>query len=348
MEQAIKELYISRIISGFFRCKVNGKVYLIKQPDRHTRHIAQEIFLEALRDAELDGLYNDKEIKEFLYENSIWSEEKENDLKQVQQDIEDYKVKLFQAAFKSEERKVLRKFLIMAKEKLSELLQQKNSYNHLSCSGTASMMRIRYLVGKSLYHEDGTRVWENEDFWKNVEPLLEEVTTIFIDSRINEEEFREMARTEPWRSTWSCKKCEREVFGVPTVDLTEDQKSLVIWSSMYDNIYEHPNCPQQEIVDDDDLIDGWMIVQRKERQKSQTKLQVEDLISNDKIKNSGEVFVIGQSKSDRERIDSLNDDNAKNIKRQRLKMIQEKGFINEADMPDTKLDLQMQSNKLRR
>ena len=157
-----------------------------------------------------------------------------------------------------------------------------------------------------------------------------------------------MARTEPWRSTWSCKKCEREVFGVPTVDLTEDQKSLVIWSTMYDNIYEHPSCPQQEIVDDDDLIDGWMIVQRKERQKSQTKLQVEDLISNDKIKNSGEVFVIGQSKSDRERIDSLNDDNAKNIKRQRLKMIQQKGFLNEADMPDTKLDLQMQSNKLRR
>jgi hypothetical protein len=157
-----------------------------------------------------------------------------------------------------------------------------------------------------------------------------------------------MARTEPWRSTWSCKKCEREVFGVPTVDLTEDQKSLVIWSTMYDNIYEHPSCPQQEIVDDDDLIDGWMIVQRKERQKNQTKLQVEDLISNVKIKNSGEVFVIGQSKSDRERIDSLNDDNAKNIKRQRLKMIQEKGFLNEVDMPDTKLDLQMQSNKLRR
>lgn len=348
MDNSIKELYISRIISGFFRCKIDEQVYLIKQPDRHVRHIAQEIYIETLRDAELEGLYNDEELKTFLYDNNIWSEQKEDDLKKIQEDIEEYKVKLYQAAFKSEERKMLRNLLRMAKEKFYELANLKTSYNHLSCSGTASMMKMRYLVGKSLTYEDGTKVWRNEDFWKNTEPLLEDVTTLYIDSRISDENFREIARTEPWRSTWACKKCEREVFGVPAVDLTDEQKSLVIWSSMYDSIYEHPNCPQQEIIDDNDMIDGWLILQRRERNKNQAKLQVEDLISNEKIKNSGEVFVIGQSREDREKIDSLNDEGAKIIKKQRIKSVQEKGFIDESQMPDTKMDIQMQANKMRR
>ena len=77
--------------------------------------------------------------------------------------------------FKSEERKMLRNLLRMAKEKFYELANLKTSYNHLSCSGTASMMKMRYLVGKSLTYEDGTKVWRNEDFWK-VFPELNELT----------------------------------------------------------------------------------------------------------------------------------------------------------------------------
>lgn len=347
MDQFTKELYISRIVTGFFRCKIDGQTYLIKQPDRHIRHIAQEIYAEALKDAELEGLYTDSELKDFLYSNNIWSDEKELDLEQIQKDIEEYKVKLYKAAFKSEERKMLRKLLELAKEKFNELIYTKMSYNYLSCAATAATMRMRYLVGKSLTDENGKNIWDNDDFWKNTDPLLENATNTYIENKISDSEFREMSRTEPWRSTWSCRKCEREVFGVPAVDLTEEQKTLVIWSTMYDNIYEHPNCPQQEIVDDDDLIDGWLILQRRERTKNQTKVQVEDLISNDKIKNSGEVFVIGQSKQDRERIESLNDEHAKILKKQRMNLIHKQGEVNEADMPDTKLDIQMQANKMR-
>lgn len=347
MDQATKELYIARIVSGLFRCSIDGKTYLIKSPDRYIRYIAQEIYIEALRDAELEGLYNEEELNNFLYENNIWSDEKEKNLKTLIEDIDELKVKLYQAAFKSEERKALRKLLTVAKLKYGELNNLKTSYNYLSCHSTASMMKVRYILGKTLTYEDGEKVWRNDDFWKNTDPLLEDIINQYIENKINDNEFREIARTDPWRSTWSCKKSEKEVFGVSTVDLTEEQKSIVIWSSIYDTIYEHPNCPQQEIIDDDDLIDGWLIIQRRERNKNQTKLQVDDLISNDKIKNSKEVFVIGQSKQDRERIESLNDDYAKNVKRQRLNLINKRGNVDEAEMPDTKLDLQMQANKSR-
>jgi hypothetical protein len=345
MDQSLKELYVSRIINGVFRCKINEIFYIIKQPDRRVRHIAQQIYFDAIKDAELEGMYNDDELDKFLIENNLWSDQKEKDFKQIQLDIEELKVKLFQSIYKSEEKKVLRKMIFIAKENLLSLYQQKNAYNHLSCDGFASTMKMRYLVGKSLKYEDDTDVWKNDDFWKNTDPILEEATSIYIDNKISEKDFREIARTDPWRTIWSCRKSEGSLFGVPSVDLTDEQRSIIIWSSLYDNIYEHPNSPSEEIIQDDDMIDGWLILQRRERNKKQAKVEVEDFISNDKIKNSGEVFIIAQSKEDINRVDSLNDDQSKIIKKQRLKYLNEKGHIDESQMPDTKLELQMQANR---
>jgi hypothetical protein len=204
---------------------------------------------------------------------------------------------------------------------------------------------MRYLVGKSLMHEDGKSVWEGEEFWKNTDPLLEEATSAFIENKISEKDFREIARTDPWRSIWSCRKTEGSLFGVPTVDLTDEQRSIIIWSTLYDNIYDHPNCPLEEVVKDDDMIDGWLILQRREREKKQGKVQVEDFINNDKIRNSGEVFIVAQTKEDAKKIDSLNDDQAKITRKQRLKYLNEKGHVDESQMPDTKMQLQMQANR---
>ena len=345
MDQATKELYVSRIINGVFRCKVNDHFYIIKQPDRNVRHIAQQIYLDTIKEAQLDGMYTDEELEEFLIQNDLWSDQKEKDFKQIQLDIDELKVKLFKSTYKSEERKVIKKMLVVAKRTLSDLYQQKNAYNHLSCDGFASTMKMRYLTGKSLLHENGKSIWDSDEFWKNTDPLLEDATSIFIENKITDHEFREIARTDPWRSIWSCRKTEGNLFGVPAVDLTDEQRSVIIWSSLYDNVYDHPNCPSEEAIADDDMLDGWLIIQKKEREKKHAKVEVEDFISNDKIRNSGEVFIIAQSKEDAKKIDSLNDDQAKNIKKQRLKYINEKGHVDESEMPDTKLDIQMQANR---
>ena len=347
MDQATKELYISRIITGFFRCKIDGKVFLLKQPDRHTRHISQEIYIDELREAELQGLYNEEELKNFLYQNNIWSDKKESDLKQLLKDIEEYKVKLFQSYFKSEEKKTLKKLLSIAKNKFNEMYLEKSSYNHISAIGVATMAKIRYLVGKSLTYENGDRVWENDDFWKSGDPLLENATNVHTENKISDSDFREIARTEPWRTIWACRKCERELFGVPAVDLTEEQKTLVIWSSMYDSIYEHHQSPSQDVINDDDMTDGWLILQNRQRDKDKRKLEADDLLSNEKIKNSGEIFLIAETKEDAEKVNDLNDQSAKMIKKQRLDYLNKHGEVDEANMPDTKMDIQMQANRAR-
>jgi hypothetical protein len=36
---------------------------------------------------------------------------------------------------------------------------------------------------------------------------------------------------------------------------------------MYDNVYESMECPPDEVIKDDDMLDGWFIQQHKDREK---------------------------------------------------------------------------------
>ena len=38
-------------------------------------------------------------------------------------------------------------------------------------------------------------------------------------------------------------------------ELTYNQKNLMIWSQMYDNIQETLDCPSKEVIEDDDILD---------------------------------------------------------------------------------------------
>lgn len=344
MEQHQKELYVSRIITGFFRCNINNSVYILKQPDRQVRHIAQEIYSESYQDAELEGLYNKEELEFFLYENNVWDDKKEVAILQLPKDIDELKVKLYQSTFKSEEKKLIRKMLKIAKIKFSELSYEKGAYNHLSCEGIASMNKMRYLVGKGLFFEDGGHVWENEDFWKQTDPLLEDATSLFVENRISDSLFREIARTDPWRTIWSCRKSENRLFDVAAVDLTDEQKNIIVWSSMYDSIYEHPECPSDEGIEDDDCLDGWLIIQRRKRDKNKVSQGVDGLIKNEKIRNSKEIYLIAQSQEDAKKINSLNDINARMTKKERLKELNKHGTISEENMPDSMREIANQMN----
>ena len=57
------------------------------------------------------------------------------------------------------------------------------------------------------------------------------------------------------------------------------------------------------------------------------------------------MFIVAQTKEDAKKIDSLNDDQAKTTRKQRLKYLNEKGHVDESQMPDTKMQLQMQANR---
>lgn len=342
MDRSRKELLVARICAGCVRIKIgcDGPVLLYQRPTPQQVYIAHEVYFDSLREAELEGLYSDEDLIEFLLRQEFWDEEKEELLKRLPKDIEEFKVQLFKANFRSHERKVVREALRRAKETLDSLFRERHAWDYLSCSGHAASAKAKYLFACSLFTPDGRQVFR-EDFWDSAGPLLDEAMEAYSRLRLDEAMIRELARTEPWRGIWSAHKIEGRLFGDP-LQYTEEQTALVSWSSLYDNVFQHPECPSDFIVEDDDLLDGWMIDQRRQREARMNQQAGESLIQNEKIRNSQEVFLVANTKEDARRVVDMNDAMGKAIQKQRFQYLKEKGTVNELDMPDTRQRLRME------
>ncbi len=223
-----------------------------------------------------------------------------------------------------------------AKGEVARLHLLKNKLSHATQAGQAHIARLTFLVERTLYRK-GKRV--------SAEGILEEAVSALLNSRIEEGEFRKMARTEPWRSIWSGRKADG-LFGCPAVDYSDEQRALVCWSLLYDNVYEHPDCPGEDVINDDDCLDGWLIVQRRERKRGQVAKRIDDMIGNEKIRNSAEIFIPAYTPEQVAEIESLNDPQAAATKRERMAYLHKHGHVPEWKMPDTFRTIKMELNRM--
>lgn len=344
MEYSERELLVARICSGTISVKLDDKKCLIRNPSPSQNYIAQEIYHDSLRQAAFDGAYSDKELLQLLYEKKLWDKDSNTALTNLPKEIDEIKLNMYTNIFRSNQRSTYRKALAKAKEKLVELTINRNKYNHLSCSGLASIARTRYLVSVSFYMRDTNQAI---DFSDKPSWYFNEALKVYGQSKLTEKDYRELCRTDPWRSIWSCRKSDDGIFGLAAINHTEEQRSLICWSEMYDSVYGHNECPPDNVIDDDDLLDGWMVKQRRLREKSMTQQSSEELISNEKIRNASEVYLVADTVEDARRIDDLNDERSAAIKKQRFAKLRQDGVVNELDMPDTRRELVMQiTNKL--
>lgn len=339
------DLLIARIIAGCFRFTSEGRRFLIRQPGRLRRYKAQQVYQEALEEAFADELYSDDEIDAMLRANGLWDEEREHKLKTLKEDVDKLKVNLFKSFFKSRDRDFIRKALNIARMEIYDLTSQKNIYAPMGASGFAAVARTRYLVGSGLYDDKGKRVWRDDDFYKGNDSLLDEAVTAYSEAQISDAQARAVARSDQWRSVWNCQAVCSDIFGRAAVDLTEEQRSLLSWSQLYDSVAEHPNPPDDSILADDDAFDGWMIIQKKERDRQRREAMSEATLSGMKLPDSGEIFLVADTEEDLEKIESLNSPQAAAIKRERLAYLAKKGEVEEQHMPDSKREIMMMAQR---
>lgn len=347
MEFAYREFLISRICAGLFKFKYQEKNLFIKQPTRLQRYISNEIYHEVFIDCLEDGLYDNLSLNKFMYTKGFWDNEREDLLNKLPKEIENFKVALYESKFRSDQKETIRRCLSIAKNKHEELVSEKNKYNYLSAAGTALAAKMKYIIGISLYRSNEKPVYTDDDFWQSDDPLLDFAVSEYYSSRISEPMFREIARTEPWKSYFNVKACEGGVFQNAVVDLTDEQRILLAWSSLYNNIAEHPECPPDRIVNDDDCIDGWLILQRRKRLSDIEQQEGESLLENEKIRNSEEVYIMAGSREDADRIEEMNSDLGKAIKEVRMRKLREKGHVEQLDMPDVRQRMIAEFNNMR-
>ncbi len=343
-----RDKLVNRIICNAIRFQFTSDLgrkehFLLKSPTTYEKYLGNLLYEELYGEYLLDGLYTDEELLEYMVSEGFWTMQEEQQITSLKKEIENFKLELFQSKFKSLHRQTLRKYIKVAKETLIKLIEKKSTYNHLSAHGCAGMAKIRFLIGKSIYTQKRKKIFGGSKFWKSNSRILEKAVLIYNDNQLEEADYRILSRTEPWRLIWACKKSANHVFSKPSTELTDEQKTLCYWSSVYDSIYESPDCPEDSVIDDDDMLDGFLIEQRNKRGENVNKN--EDFTNNPKIKNADEVYLVAETVEDAQKIDKMNTDSSKAVKASRQKAINQKGFVNEVDLPDVKKRLIMEYNK---
>lgn len=341
MELYERSRYVSRIVSGQMRFRINNETFFVRAPDRFQRCLAEELFYEQLEEALASGAYSEAELVEFLAGKYIWVDADDTRLKVLRDNIDNLKVELFEMRIRSYEKIRIRKLLIRMNAEAERLEILRHSYDHLSAIGIATSAKQRYLLGCSIFTAEGP-YWNDEESWIKPEPYLDKIIFKINQERLGDFQFRELARTDPWQSLWNIRKhCSKGLFECSAIDLTDEQRNLIVWSSIYESVREHPDNLETEVVEDNDMLDGWMILKRKEKEKNQLKGN-DDFTNNEKIRNSSEVFIKVDTPQDAQRILSKNDEEASHIFKQRMDTIKERGNVKEFDMPDTAMRLRQQ------
>jgi hypothetical protein len=342
MDNRLINIYLSRILSGFYLFLYNNTKYKLVYPDIHIKYEAELYAQEEYENNKFNDWIQDDHIVDSLVSIGLWSYQGDDNLKKLENQIEDLKVDLYKNCLNPNQVKTLRRTLSNVKNTFNRQYEIRHSLDQYTAQGYSQTLKNQYILIHSLYNSDNNRIFPSID---DVDlKLLDNLSTIISNNTIDINIFRKIARSDIWRNYWSANN--QSLFDKSTVDWTDEQKTLVVLTKMYDSAHEHPECPPDKVFDDDDMFDGWMIHQKRENEKNKNKNRTEKMLEGKKLDKAGEIFIVANSQEEAQNIYDLNDHTSRHIIRERENIIKNSsGVIEENNLPDVQRNLVIQSNQ---
>jgi hypothetical protein len=318
---------------------VGNRVIYIYNPTIDQIYEAEELYNDVLNDARFLGVLSEPELLEWMNKYGYWTDKQEDQLSLIPNIITRLKIELWNAYenYHSKRMKQIRNQLAKNRAIFNRLIIVRHRYDMYTDTGVAAMSKMDYMVLNT--SKCGQRSLDDQDdAW-----MLPFLVDQYVKQQPTEHDLRRLARSEAWRALWSVGKSESGVIGAPSACLNEPQKALIGWSKLYDSVHESMDCPPEEVFDDDDLLDGWLIVENK-KQDDERKQKAGRKFDK-KLDKPGmqEVFVPVDSPEDAKRIDEMNDAQARVVKRQRMELIAKHGVVPEEKMPDSQQVMRQQA-----
>ena len=333
-----QEFLLSKIIAGYSRHFLPKNIIAIVKPmSIDQKYMAQEVFCETYELAKDRGIFTSEDILHIMIDSDMWTPLDVRREEQIPKDIENIKVQMFKDAFKLQERETRRTVLRKMEEQLLSVMLKKHSYDFVTCEGISTYARWNWIIENCTYFSDGSPF-----DWKSFG--ISSMLQVHKESIPDDKKIRGLSRGDVWRNIWSAGKKEKSIFGKPAIELTEEQKSLCMWSSLYDSVYDSQETPADEIIKDDDLLDGWLIHQRRKADREKKKQKADGILG--KNSEADDVFVVAHSREDALEVESMNDDVGTMIKKERQAYKDKAdGYIKDTDLPDVKRGIMAQARE---
>lgn len=295
---------------------------------------AQARYNAAYDDAIAEEIITEAELLEILYELNQWSEYEEGQLTILPKHIEELQRQIYDNFDSKKTIKQIYLYLDKAREELIRLLNKKAAFNYLTAEGLGLYAKIQYIVENCVYENGQLCDWNKY----NLNELIYEYNTNVIEDKI----IRYLSRNYPWSDIWAVDRHNGNLLGKPSSQYSDDQRRLVGWSSLYDNLRENPDCPSDEILECDDALDGWLLIQREKRDRENNLEQAERKYGN----KGGDLFIPVENQEQAQKIYDLNSPMGRAVVKSRLKQIEDKGSIDESDLLDVKQQIGIRKNNI--
>ena len=336
-------IVLYRILSGSLFFHIDGQTYEFRKITNKTKYEAEILYRQIINDEKYNEWIRSDSAEQMMINLGLWTKDTNEMLKKLEKSIENTKVELFSNFLYPEKIKKIRKSLDSYRSQLDKALSAKQNFivSH-TLEGHAENIKNEYMVCQSLYMDDD-RVFDSLD------SINESGSYMYFNAIVSEinkhsismSQYRKIARSDEWRSYWSCNKIN--TFEGCVANWTDEQRSIINISKMYDSIYEHPECPNDKIIEDDDALDGWTIVQKRKNDKNKNQQSIDAI--NPNLKNAQEVFLMAQNKEEVDNIIGLNTPDALHRMKQKRAAIDAVGTIDDINLPDVQAELRNQTNK---
>ena len=330
METHEREYLVSQIIYGGKIIEFKDLTLIVKPLTIEQQYFAQRVFKKVYDEALLSGVYTKDEILEVMKDQGVWSDEEEEEIEQTRKSMENVKVEIYKSFFNPSKREKIRDKLKELQKKQFKLLSKKHANDQNNCEGIATYAKWNWVIENSTYTENDDK-YDFSDF--GVATVLRK----YNENNLDLDQFRELARTDPWRSIWAASPTPESVFKRAASEMSPDQQNLLSWTRLYDSFAESSEMPSDEIVNDDDAIDGWLIEQRRKREKDKNKFKLDGY--DDKHQGADEVYVMASSKEEAAEVYNMNDAQGRMTVKSREKTVKEADgeHVNHRDFRDVKI-----------
>ena len=353
MEAHERERLAIKLLSGITFFIFEEKRYKIINPTPEQLLLAEEIALAASIEVSFKQLLSEEEAKEYLHNKGIWTYQDEEAMEEADKNLEDLKEELFKSLFNVKAQTSIRRKIKGIKDSIMGAFSRKYSISNMTLEYHRKEIKNQFLSAVCTFDEDNKQMYSEKDFGTTDSTLMEKAHEARENDIITQEQMRDIARNEPWRSYWMVSKqnlfgnpslnlfgpTQSEAVIIPSSHLNQYQRAMVGICKMYDNAAQHPDCPDDKVIDDHDMFDGWMIFENRKREKEKKKKRIDEIAD----QKGDELFVMTDTHAEGQEIYDVNDDTEKARLRGRFQQIKSsEGILDESDLVDVKMQLRNQ------
>ena len=332
---------INRIISKKIYFYYKDVLYYYKFPTIDIRIQSDLLYNETFEQLKFGDIILEEDLDYYLQAYEVVNFSLKEHLKRLYKKLDDFKIDLFKNFYMPSKRKAIENRIKNLRSNIITAETQNHSLVKLTIENICANVQNDFLLLHGIHFANNDKLVFNADDMLDVDQILfnalaQEVNKKFLTSA----EFRTIARSSSWRAIWNVKN--HNIFPGSVSEWSEEQKSIVGISQMYDNIHQHPDCPEDDIIENDDALDGWSEFHNRKNKEEKKKNGVNSKL--EKHKNAQEVFVVANSQEDVEGIIGMNDNEGLQRMNSKLDFViknqNKTNGVKEIEIPQVRADLQ--------